>query len=86
MAHSSYSAAGCPGFRHARRIARREVLRIGGLFGLGLTLPSLFGERARAAPVLCLFVDCSFTFIVFVKPDTQQREQVINVQRLGYIV
>lgn len=38
---------GCAGFRWMSNIARREVLRIGGLFGLGLTLPQLFAAQAR---------------------------------------
>lgn len=37
----------CAGFGLMTRIARREALRIGGLFGLGLTLPQLFAAHAR---------------------------------------
>lgn len=37
----------CAGFRRMSKIARREALRIGGLFGLGLTLPQLFAAHAR---------------------------------------
>jgi hypothetical protein len=33
-----------------QRIARREALRIGGLFGLGLTLPQLIAARANGEP------------------------------------
>jgi uncharacterized protein (DUF1501 family) len=39
---------GCADFCRASQLARREVLRIGGLFGLGLALPTLLAERARA--------------------------------------
>ena len=37
----------CAGFWQMSKIARREALRIGGLFGLGLTLPQLFAAQAR---------------------------------------
>jgi hypothetical protein len=39
---------GCPGFRRASELSRREALRVGGLFGLGLTLPQLLASRAHA--------------------------------------
>jgi uncharacterized protein (DUF1501 family) len=45
MARSS----GCRGFWHSGEVSRREVLRIGGLVGFGLTLPMLLEQRARAA-------------------------------------
>jgi hypothetical protein len=45
-----HAATGCAGFRAAVRLRRREVLRIGGLFGLGLTLPGLLRSRAVADP------------------------------------
>ncbi len=38
----------CAGFCRMSRLARREALRVGGLFGLGLTLPRLFAAQARA--------------------------------------
>lgn len=40
----------CDGFHVMQRIARREALRIGGLFGLGLTLPQLLAARASGEP------------------------------------
>ena len=40
----------CHGFHAMQRIARREALRIGGLFGLGLTLPQLLTARAQGEP------------------------------------
>ena len=36
----------CDGFRRMSAIARREALRVGGLFGLSLTLPQLFATHA----------------------------------------
>jgi uncharacterized protein DUF1501 len=42
---------GCPGFHEAARWRRRELLRIGGLWGTGLLLPDLLRLRARAATV-----------------------------------
>ena len=39
---------GCAGFFRAGRLSRREALRIGGLFGAGLTLPQLFQARCAA--------------------------------------
>ncbi len=50
MLRRQTASHGCAGFHAMRRIARREALRIGGLFGLGLTLPQLLAERARAEP------------------------------------
>jgi uncharacterized protein (DUF1501 family) len=38
----------CAEFFRARQLSRREVLRVGGLFGVGLTLPQLLGARAVA--------------------------------------
>ena len=37
----------CAGFQQMSNIARREALRVGGLFGLGLTLPQLFAAQVR---------------------------------------
>ena len=50
MRGSSRSATfGCRDFYRARQLSRREVLRVGGLCGLGLTLPELFRLKAEAA-------------------------------------
>ena len=49
MAGSYSGIPGCPGFRRACKLSRREALRIGGLFGFGLTLPTLFAQRESAA-------------------------------------
>src|SRR5262245_6085558 len=46
---SDSSACGCRQFRRACELSRREVLRVGGLVGFGLSLPMLLAQRARAA-------------------------------------
>ncbi len=64
--HGSDSV-GCREFRRAAKLSRREAIRVGGLAGLGLTLPMLLGQRSRAASqkqttfgrakqVICLFL------------------------------
>src|SRR6266567_3790589 len=42
---------GCAGFLRAQRLSRREALRLGGLVGVGLTLPQLIEARSIAADV-----------------------------------
>jgi len=49
MSRSPAASSGCAGFRQLQRLTRREVLRIGGLGGLGLTLPELFRRRSLSA-------------------------------------
>jgi Protein of unknown function (DUF1501) len=49
MASSFSGIPGCSEFRRASTLSRREALRIGGLFGMGLTLPTLLAQRASAA-------------------------------------
>lgn len=39
---------GCAGFHQAQQMSRREALRLGGLFGCGLTLPQILAAQARA--------------------------------------
>jgi uncharacterized protein (DUF1501 family) len=39
---------GCRGYRQVSDLTRREALRIGGLFGLGLSLPQVLAGRAAA--------------------------------------
>lgn len=39
---------GCRGFRRWEEISRREALRVGGLLGMGVTLPQLLAARAGA--------------------------------------
>ncbi|HUG91744.1 MAG TPA: hypothetical protein VML55_12970, partial [Planctomycetaceae bacterium] len=43
------SAKGCSGFRRTDLVSRREALRIGGLFGFGLTLPALLRRSSALA-------------------------------------
>lgn len=40
---------GCPEFLHAQALTRRELLRVGGLGTLGLSLPALLAAEASAA-------------------------------------
>src|SRR5947209_5331904 len=49
MLHAAKGCA-CPGFRQAARFHRREILQVGGLYGLGLLLPDLFRAQAVARP------------------------------------
>lgn len=42
--------SGCNNFRAATRLTRREILRIGGLYGLSLCLPDLYRAQAQARP------------------------------------
>src|SRR6478609_2188233 len=49
MAGSSSGASACRGFQRSCDLSRREVLRVGGLVGFGLTLPLLLAQRARGA-------------------------------------
>jgi hypothetical protein len=44
----SDSINGCKQFRRSAQLSRREALRIGGLTGLGVSLPLLFSQRAQA--------------------------------------
>jgi uncharacterized protein (DUF1501 family) len=49
MSNVSLPSSACINFRRVQQLSRREVLRVGGLAGLGLTLPALFAAQARAA-------------------------------------
>ena len=42
---------GCPEFRRWNDLSRREILRLGGLSGLGLSLPQLMQQRSTAAEI-----------------------------------
>src|SRR4051794_28395281 len=46
MRHSSNADSGCADFRAAAGLHRRQLLRVGGLTGLGLLLPDLFRAQA----------------------------------------
>src|SRR5258708_3267558 len=60
--------AGCRDFLHAQALTRREVLRVGTLGMLGLSLPTLLAARARAAndppPAPARARSCIFLFLV----------------------
>ena len=47
MASEGQRRIGCGGFWRAEEISRREALRIGGLVGMGLTLPRLLAEQSK---------------------------------------
>ncbi len=49
MPHGPPASSACDGFRRAH-FDRRDLLRVGGLCGMGLLLPDLFRARAEAAP------------------------------------
>src|SRR5437868_2833931 len=51
MTHPSTSGPGCQDFRFSARLHRRQLLRVGGLAGMGLLLPVLFRACAEARPV-----------------------------------
>lgn len=46
---SRQTTSGCSDFQISQQLSRREALRIGGLFGMGLTLPHLLQSRVEAA-------------------------------------
>lgn len=48
MSHSALEH-GCPEFQRWKDLSRRDILRLGGLFGMGLSLPQLIQQRAEAA-------------------------------------
>src|SRR5881392_870966 len=50
MTSPSNSQGGCDEFRRSTRLHRRQLLRVGGLTGLGLLLPQLLRTRAEARP------------------------------------
>ena len=49
MQFPALQSSGCSGFQEAKRLSRREALRLGGLCGLGLTLPGLLSAQSSAA-------------------------------------
>jgi uncharacterized protein (DUF1501 family) len=50
MTNPSHGVAGCEEFRRTAGLDRRQLLRVGGLSGLGLFLPDLFRARAETRP------------------------------------
>ena len=59
MADSPARVSGCSGLRRLLALSRREVLRIGGLCGLGLSLPTLLAHQARATTVPAFTFDAA---------------------------
>src|SRR5437660_11475252 len=48
MSRAADSAFACAGFQRCARLHRRDLLQVGGLYGLGLFLPDLFRAQALA--------------------------------------
>src|SRR5437588_213170 len=48
MSRAADSAFACAGFQRCARLHRRDLLQVGGLYGLGLFLPDLFRSQALA--------------------------------------
>lgn len=66
--------AGCAGFRRWQKLSRREVLRLGGLAGLGLTLPDLLRCRASAAETHGTFGRAKRVIMLFLHGGHPQQE------------
>ncbi len=64
MAVSVSANASCEEFRSSSKLMRREVLRLGGLLGMGLSLPTLLEQRARGATVQSKTFGCAKQVIV----------------------
>jgi hypothetical protein len=67
---------GCPGFQAAAHLQRRELLRIGGLSGLGLLLPDLFRAQAQAqsAPTRGTFGRARSVIVLYLHGGHAQQE------------
>src|SRR5438552_14206589 len=50
MLRAEKLATYCSNFRQSARIHRRDILQVGGLYGVGLALPDLFRAQAVAEP------------------------------------
>src|SRR5438105_13152607 len=50
MLGTNDAASGCAGFRRSACLRRRDILQVGGLYGLGLLLPDLLRAQALAGP------------------------------------
>src|SRR5262245_6423772 len=74
MAKSSARAMACPEFRRACELSRREVLRVGGLFGLGLSLPTLLAQRRSAAAAGSTFGRAKQVIVLFLHGGHPQQE------------
>src|SRR6476646_9090853 len=74
MADSSARVAGCPGMRRLLALSRREVLRIGGLCGLGLSLPTLLAQQARATSSGSTFGRAKRVIVLYLHGGHPQQE------------
>jgi hypothetical protein len=52
MAASKHVPQACPSFRHQAALSRREVMRLGGAFGLALTLPDFLRSQTQPRPAV----------------------------------
>src|SRR5687767_15562769 len=73
MADSSANV-GCSGLRRLLTISRREVLRMGGMCGLGLSLPTLLAQQARAASSGSTFGRAKRVIVLYLHGGHPQQE------------
>jgi uncharacterized protein (DUF1501 family) len=71
---SLMSKGSCAGFESARRLARREVLSAGALWGLNLSLPSLFRSQAARAAAKGTFGRAKAVILLFLNGGNAQQE------------
>jgi len=71
MTHPSNAGAGCADFGFT---ARRQLLRVGGLTGLGLLLPDLFRARADAPPSNRTFGQAKSVIMLYLHGGHAQQE------------
>lgn len=74
MADSTSPVAGCAGLRQLLALSRREVLRIGGLCGLGLSLPTLLAQQARAGSSGATFGRAKRIIVLYLHGGHPQQE------------
>jgi uncharacterized protein (DUF1501 family) len=76
MQNSGLRSSGCAQFCDAQRTTRREALRLGGLFGFGLTLPQLLSARCSAAanPKVSTFGRAKRVIMLFLHGGHPQQE------------
>ena len=74
MADLSPSKAACVGLRQLLALSRREVLRIGGLWGLGLSLPALFAQQSRATSSSSNFGRAKRVIVLYLHGGHPQQE------------
>lgn len=64
----------CGQFRRAQRLSRREALRVGGLFGFGLSLPALLAQRAASGDDRSTFGRAKQVIVLFLHGGHPQQE------------